>query len=1000
MTPQLSRRLAAAITAALGCLQASAATITVTTGGDIPGPVTCTLRQAIDSANADDAGSSGCAAGNGADQIVFAPSLVNSTITLAGSPLTIDSDVGIVGGGQIIDGANASAVMQCGTYRIALSNLTLRNGNAGASAGGGLAIDGSDITIQNVAVVGNTASGGAGIFVHGAAMRISNSTISGNIATGLGEPGSVAAGILSLANQSLTLDHVSITGNVANYSTTANVVAGGIYDFDSSMSISDSTISGNSAANQVIGINNNAVGAIFSLNSHALLIENSTFSYNHATGTDDRDSATGGLDIEYAQRLELRDVTLAQNAATGAHSIVGALRAGSYGYGTPRLTNVTISLNAATATAQDGLAVGGVLTSGPAILWNSIASGNSGATAADVAVADGSDLRSDFLGGALQTSFSGQGNRFGDNPMLQPLADNGGSTRTMALLPGSPAIDAGDNSLLAASDTFDQRGAGYPRVAGASVDMGALEWPGTERDALIRLFIATNGVAWAHNTNWCQGACPASGTPTFNAPGTECSWYGVTCDASQTHVVGLDLLSNDLHGTLPPLHALSALTTLRLSDNALSGPLPDLRSLAHLSNYALNRNQFTGPIPDSLATWPALATFDVSDNGLSGNLPSLSGAGNLREFRAAHAGLAGSIPALAGMPQLSVFDVHSNQLAGALPDLGAVPKLGTFNVANNALSGPVPSLAGHTALQEFDVGSNALSGPLPDLSSSSTVTRAVFANNAFTGGFPNLSGASNLKHLDLSSNRLTGVLPDLSGTHLSELFLQFNGFTGTLPNPPATLTPDRSYLCPNPLRLSPTTHDAAWNSATGQTPWWGPAGGGCDEIQTAGFELLANGSFEHGMRGWHIGRGTCVWQTAAVHTQSAGAGHWPAPLAIDGDAVLIADGQDSGDCTLYQDVVIPSGSTTATLGAAISYQVDASWDPRCKAAMFVTTPAGDLIAPYLDFSSAVSDILDTYPPIQFDATPGEAIRIVVQATNACGANAQGVLLDAVQFDAH
>lgn len=58
-----------------------------------------------------------------------------------------------------------------------------------------------------------------------------------------------------------------------------------------------------------------------------------------------------------------------------------------------------------------------------------------------------------------------------NNPLLGPLANNGGPTPTMALLPGSPAIDAGDSSLAPATD---QRG--QPRVSGAVVDLGAVEY--------------------------------------------------------------------------------------------------------------------------------------------------------------------------------------------------------------------------------------------------------------------------------------------------------------------------------------------------------------------------------------------------------------------------------------------------------------------------------------------------------------------------------------------
>ena len=57
------------------------------------------------------------------------------------------------------------------------------------------------------------------------------------------------------------------------------------------------------------------------------------------------------------------------------------------------------------------------------------------------------------------------------DPKVGPLANNGGPTLTMALLPGSPAIDAG-NTLLAPA--IDQRG--FPRPAGSAADIGAFEY--------------------------------------------------------------------------------------------------------------------------------------------------------------------------------------------------------------------------------------------------------------------------------------------------------------------------------------------------------------------------------------------------------------------------------------------------------------------------------------------------------------------------------------------
>ena len=86
------------------------------------------------------------------------------------------------------------------------------------------------------------------------------------------------------------------------------------------------------------------------------------------------------------------------------------------------------------------------------------------------------------------TAVTGTGNILDQAAGLGPLADNGGPTRTHALLPGSPAINSGNRNLLPAdaNDTdgdsnttepipFDQRGAGFDRLRGGQIDMGAFE---------------------------------------------------------------------------------------------------------------------------------------------------------------------------------------------------------------------------------------------------------------------------------------------------------------------------------------------------------------------------------------------------------------------------------------------------------------------------------------------------------------------------------------------
>ena len=56
-----------------------------------------------------------------------------------------------------------------------------------------------------------------------------------------------------------------------------------------------------------------------------------------------------------------------------------------------------------------------------------------------------------------------------------PLADNGGSSLTHALVDNSPAIDAGNNDEAEGLLLFDQRGDGFGRLVGEAVDIGALE---------------------------------------------------------------------------------------------------------------------------------------------------------------------------------------------------------------------------------------------------------------------------------------------------------------------------------------------------------------------------------------------------------------------------------------------------------------------------------------------------------------------------------------------
>ena len=77
-------------------------------------------------------------------------------------------------------------------------------------------------------------------------------------------------------------------------------------------------------------------------------------------------------------------------------------------------------------------------------------------------------------------------------------------------------------------------------VASITVATSAAIPPG-ERIVLTAIYLGTNGDNWTTNTNWCDGTCPLSGAPTFSAAGTECTWFGVWCDGTNSHVWGVFL---------------------------------------------------------------------------------------------------------------------------------------------------------------------------------------------------------------------------------------------------------------------------------------------------------------------------------------------------------------------------------------------------------------------------------------------------------------------------
>jgi len=192
------------------------------------------------------------------------------------------------------------------------------------------------------------------------------------------------------------------------------------------------------------------------------------------------------------------------------------------------------------------------------------------------------------------------------------------------------------------------------------------EIPAAERAALIALYNCTNGGGWTNNSGW------------LGPVGTECDWYGVTCNPARDQVVEIHLYGNNLAGVIPQeLQQLIGLLDLDLMGNQLAGSIPAaLGNLPALSVLHLNNNQLNGTIPPELGSLTTLLRIQLGSNSFSGTIPAEFG--NLVNLYLAslhNAGLSGEVPTslmnLVNLNDNNGLDLRWNQLYTDDPDLNA-----------------------------------------------------------------------------------------------------------------------------------------------------------------------------------------------------------------------------------------------------------------------------------------------------------------------------------------
>ena len=391
-------------------------------------------------------------------------------------------------------------------YLVSISGLRLTNARRTQSNGGGAIFTEHSLTLDSVIVDNSVAGIGGGLFAQvqypGQTLTLTNTQWLNNKAQPIGPTASSAQGGALAVFERCAGVHVapvvSVSGSTFSGNQALPVTLNGFGGAIHMDTIGDATITDTRIVNnQVVLPASPPSTQIYrsgGLHVHmkSLRIERSEISGNSLVDATASDLTRGGGMVAFNTAADLQGAGDTMNATIVNSTISGNASPATAGAmhvsGNVAMTidNSTVSNNTAPQTRTGGIVMtvsagqlAPTLTLASSILADNSSDG--GDIAAGVAAfptftinATNSLIEKICPSPSCEITVAGPpGNLLGVDPMLGPLANNGGPTQTQALLGGSPAINAGSNPLSLATD---QRGPGHPRVVGAAADMGAYEY--------------------------------------------------------------------------------------------------------------------------------------------------------------------------------------------------------------------------------------------------------------------------------------------------------------------------------------------------------------------------------------------------------------------------------------------------------------------------------------------------------------------------------------------